>query len=126
MAVKGLKYSKEHEWVKVEGNRAYIGITDYAQNALGDVVYIELPEEGAELGAGDTAAVVESIKAASDIYMPVSGKIVQVNRELADAPEKINSEPYESWIALVEMTDEAQLGELMECEEYEKFCAGEA
>ncbi len=121
-----LKYSKEHEWVKLEGNRAYIGITDYAQDALGDIVFVELPEEGAELEAGDVLGAVESVKAASDIYAPVSGKVVEVNEELEDAPEKINEEPYEAWIAVLEISDSSELEDLLSAEEYEKLCEEEA
>lgn len=122
---KGLKYSKEHEWVRVEGNRVYIGITDYAQNALGDVVFVELPETGADLEAGDTLGVVESVKAASDIYTPVSGTVVEVNDELSESPEKINESPYEAWIAVIELNDFSQLDDLMDEYEYEQFCSKE-
>lgn len=99
-----LKFSREHEWVRVEGNKAYIGITDYAQKALGDIVFVELPETGTGLTAGDTFGVVESVKAASDIYAPVSGAVLEVNANLADAPGQINEQPYESWIVAVELT----------------------
>lgn len=116
--VEGLKYSKEHEWLKVEGNRAYIGITDYAQHALGSIVFVELPETGKELMPGDVLGVVESVKAASDIYTPVSGIVIEVNRELADNPEKINEAPYESWLALIELTNPNELGGLMDAAWY--------
>src|SRR5690554_4034382 len=92
-----LRYSKDHEWIKVEGNRAYIGITDYAQDELGDIVFVELPEVGAELNAGEVLGAVESVKAASDIYVPVSGTVVEVNEELEDSPEKVNETPYDAW-----------------------------
>ncbi len=121
-----LKYSKEHEWVKVEGDRAYIGITDHAQDALGDIVFVELPEVGDEIEAGAILGTVESVKAASDIYAPVSGRVVEVNEELEDSPEKINEAPYEAWIAILEMSDPSVLEELMSAEDYEKFCAEEA
>lgn len=123
--VKGLKYSREHEWVKVEGNVAYIGITNYAQLALGDIVFVELPEVGKVLKSGDVLGVVESVKAASDIYAPVSGKVVKVNEELAGTPEKINTEPYESWIAAVELSDSSELESLMDEEQYGRFCIRE-
>lgn len=123
--VKGLKYSREHEWVKVEGNVAYIGITNYAQLALGDIVFVELPEVGKVLKSGDVLGVVESVKAASDIYAPVSGKVVKVNEELAGTPEKINTEPYESWIAAVELSDSSELESLMDEEQYGRFCLKE-
>lgn len=123
--IKGLRYSKEHEWVRVEGNMAYIGITDYAQHALGNIVFVELPETGAKLNSGDTMGVAESVKAASDIYSPVSGTVAEVNEELADAPEKINEEPYESWIAVLELEDDSEPEGLLDAEEYEKLCAEE-
>ncbi len=121
-----LKYSKDHEWVKIEGNKAYIGITDYAQNALGDIVFVELPEVGDELSSGDELGVVESVKAASDIYSPVSGTILEVNEELLDSPEKINEDPYENWIAVVELKDPKETDDLMNADEYNKFCKEEA
>jgi glycine cleavage system H protein len=124
--IKGLKYSKEHEWLRVEGNTAYIGITNYAQLALGDIVFVELPDANASFNAGDVIGVVESVKAVSDIYTPVSGTVVKVNEELADFPEKINEEPYESWIAVLEINDTKELEELMDEEEYGKYCTEEA
>lgn len=124
--IKGLKYSKDHEWVRVEGNKAYIGISNYAQLALGDIVFVELPKKGAKYNAGDAIGVVESVKTASDVYTPVSGTVVDVNEELADAPEKINQEPYESWIAVIEMTNPEEVDNLMNEEEYGEYCAKEA
>ena len=118
----GLKYSKEHEWARTDGNRVYVGITDYAQHSLGEIVFVELPEIGAELNAGDVLGVVESVKAASDIYSPLSGKVVEINEELADNPGEINEKPYKSWIAVLELRDASQLGELMDEVEYEEFC----
>ena len=110
-----LKYSKEHEWVRVEGNNVVVGISDYAQSQLGDIVFVELPEIGASVIAGKRFSVVESVKAVSDIFSPVSGKIVAVNEGLNDAPEKINHAPYgEGWIAVIEMSDSNQLTELMD------------
>ena len=109
-----LKYSKEHEWVRVEGNKVVVGISDYAQSQLGDIVFVELPEIGASVIAGKRFSVVESVKAVSDIFSPVSGKIVAVNEGLNDAPEKINQAPYgDGWIAVIEMSDSNQLTELM-------------
>ena len=99
--IEGLKYSKDHEWVKVDGNKAIIGITDYAQDSLGDVVFVDLPEPGEVVNAGDAAAVVESVKAAADIYSPVSGTIIEVNTELEGSPELINEDPYQNWIIVV-------------------------
>ena len=123
--VEGLRYSKEHEWVKVEGEKAYIGITDFAQHNLGEIVYVELPEEGAKLRKGDILSSVDSVKAASDVYTPVSGKVVEVNEALGDAPESINSDPYKSWIAAIELDDESELKGLMNAQGYEEFCKAE-
>lgn len=121
----GLKYSKDHEWVRVEGNKAYIGITNYAQLALGDIVFVELPKVGAKLGEGDTLGVIESVKTASDILTPVSGTVVEINEGVSDAPESVNSEPYESWIAALELTNASELDGLMNEEEYGEFCVKE-
>lgn len=121
---KELKYSKDHEWVKVEGNTAIIGITDYAQSQLGDVVFVELPEAGTELAAGEGIAVVESVKAVSDVYTPIAGKVMGGNENLADAPELVNQDPYgEGWIAKLEITDSVELDELLDCEAYEQLVA---
>ncbi len=116
-----LYYSEEHEWVRVEGDLAYIGITDYAQDSLGSVVYVELPSLGARIKKGDVLGVVESVKAASDIFSPVSGEIVEVNEELNDAPELINEDPYENHIAVIKMEDTTELENLMNHTEYEEF-----
>lgn len=123
--IEGLKYSKEHEWVKVEGDRAYMGITDYAQKSLGEIVYVELPEKGTVLAEGDTLGVVESVKAASDIYTPVSGTVADINEELLDRPGNVNNSPYESWIAVIELGNVNELDTLMGAGEYEKFCEEE-
>lgn len=120
-----LKYSNEHEWVRVEGNKAYVGITYYAQFELGDVVFVELPENGKKLKAGDAIGVVESVKAASDIFSPVSGVVVEINDELNTSPEMVNQAPYESWIAAIEMSDPTELEKLMDHEAYSKFCMKE-
>lgn len=119
---KGLLYSEDHEWIKVSGKKAKVGITDFAQHELGDIVYIELPEEGDELSSGDVFGVVESVKAASDSYTPVSGTVTAVNEELADSPENVNENPYGSWIFELELSDESELDKLMDAEEYENFC----
>jgi glycine cleavage system H protein len=123
--LEGLKYSKDHEWVKVDGNKAYIGITDHAQHSLGDIVFVEIPEEGIDINKGDVLSVVESVKAASDVYTPVSGKIIEVNKELEDSPEKINEDPYTNYIAVVEMSDNSELEELLNMQEYERYCEEE-
>lgn len=124
--LEGLKYSKDHEWVRVEGNKAYLGITDYAQSAMGNIVFVELPEEGAEVEEGESIGVVESVKSASDLYSPLSGVVVEINEELEDMPEKINQEPYESWIAAVELNNAEELDNLMGADDYIKFLEGEA
>lgn len=117
-----LKYTKEHEWVRVEGNRAIIGITDYAQDSLGDIVFVELPSVGESVEAAETFGVVESVKTASDLYSPVSGKVVEVNEGLADAPELVNQEPYgKGWMIIVELADPAELEELMDAEQYQSM-----
>ncbi|MDF9408478.1 MAG: Glycine cleavage system H protein [Pelotomaculum sp. PtaB.Bin013] len=120
-----LKYSSEHEWVRAEGDEASIGITDYAQHALGDIVFVELPEVGEEVGAGEALAVVESVKAASDVYSPVSGKIAKVNERLFASPELVNSDPYGSWFVVVSMSDPGELDTLLSPEEYVKLCEEE-
>lgn len=122
----GLLYSKDHEWVRVEGEKAYVGITDYAQHALGEIVYVELPTVGDELNAGDVFSVIESVKAASDSYLPVAGKVLEVNEALSDSPQLVNEDPYGSWIVVVEITDKAGLDELMNEQEYREFCDKEA
>lgn len=109
---------KDHEWIKVEGNVAYIGITDYAQKALGEIVYVELPEVDSEFSLGDVFSVVESVKAASDIFMPVDGKVVEVNEALSDEPEKINQDANNTWIMAVELENNIESYELMNESEY--------
>lgn len=122
-----LLYSKDHEWVKVEDGRAVVGITDFAQDQLGDVVFVEVPEAGAELGVGDGLTTIESVKAVSDVYSPLGGKISQVNEELGDAPQLINEDPYgKGWIAVLEIADAAELKGLLTAEEYKKFLSEEA
>lgn len=119
---KELKYSKEHEWVRVEGNIAYVGISDFAQSELGDIVFVELPEVGDEVQADESFGSVESVKTVSDLYAPVSGKVVKVNERLADEPELVNSSPYEdAWMIAVEISDEGELQKLLSAEEYEKL-----
>ena len=119
-----LKYSKSHEWVKMEGDVAVIGITDFAQDALGDVVFVNLPGVGDAAAAGDAFGDVESVKAVSDLVSPVSGEIVEVNEALADAPEALNSDPYGSWIIKVSGITDPE--ELLDAAAYEAFCAEEA
>ena len=122
----GLKYSEEHEWVQVEGNRVKIGITDFAQSELGDIVFVELPEVGDELTAGEPFGSVESVKTVSELYAPVSGKVVEINEELDDAPELVNEAPYEkAWMIVVEVSDSSELDNLMTAEQYEKMISEE-
>ena len=119
-----LRYTKSHEWVRIEGDTATIGITDHAQDELGDVVFVELPEEGDTFDAGESFGTVESVKAVSDLYTPVGGEVVEVNSALEDAPENINEDPYgEGWIVKLRTTDEA---DLLSSEEYEKVVAEES
>ena len=115
-----LFYSESHEWVKADGNVALIGISDFAQAELGDITYVELPSEGDELSAGDEFGALESVKASSELYTPVSGTVVAVNSELEDAPEQINEDPYAAWIIKVEMSDKSELDSLMDAAAYEK------
>ena len=120
--IEGLYYSESHEYVKVEGNVGYIGITDYAQHALGNVVYVDLPDVDDEVTAGEEFGAVESVKAASDIISPVSGTIVEVNEALDDEPELLNKDPWENWIIKVELSDKSELDGLMDAKAYEAFC----
>ena len=116
---KGLRYTKEHEWVKIEGNKATIGITDFAQSELGDIVFVELPEVGDEISKDQPFGSVESVKTVSELYAPVSGKVVAVNEELSDSPEFVNESPYETaWMITIELSDEAELEELMTVDAY--------
>jgi len=121
-----IKYSKSHEWVKKEGEIGIIGITDYAQNQLGDIVYVELPENGNEINKGEILCTVESVKAASDIYSPVTGEIAEINEELEESPEIINEDAEgKGWICKIKFSDETELDKLMSKEEYDEFCEKE-
>ena len=124
---KGFYYSEDHEWVKVEDGVGTIGITDFAQDELGDIVFVELPQVGDEFDQEDNFGVIESVKAVSDLYMPVSGEVVEINEDLLDQPELVNDEPYEGgWIIKVSLSDEAELDELMNSDEYSSFLEEEA
>ena len=123
--VEGLYYSESHEWVKVEGNIAVIGITDFAQHEMGDLSYVDMPEVDDELEAGEEFGAVESVKAASDLFTPVSGTVVEINEELEDAPELLNEDAFANWIMKVEMTDPSELENLMDAAAYEEMCAAE-
>ena len=120
--IEGLYYSESHEYVKIEGDFAYVGITDYAQNALGNVVYVDLPEVDDEVEADEDFGAVESVKAASDLISPVTGTVVEVNEALEDKPELINEDPFENWIIKVKLSDTAELDNLMDAQAYEDFC----
>ena len=121
--IEGLYYSESHEYVRVEGDYGFIGLTDYAQNALGNVVYVDMPEVDDEVTAGEEFGAVESVKAASDLMSPVSGTVVEVNEALEDQPELVNEDAYENWIIKVELSDKAELDNLMDAKAYEEFCA---
>lgn len=121
--IEGLYYSESHEYVRVEGEYGYVGITDYAQHALGNVVYVDMPEVDDEVEAGEDFGAVESVKAASDLYSPVSGTVVEVNEALEDAPELINQDAFANWIIKVELSDKSELDNLMDAAAYEKFVA---
>jgi glycine cleavage system H protein len=119
------KYTKEHEWIKVEGNTGTIGITDHAQQALGDIVFVELPKPGAKLEAGKSFGTVESVKAVSDLFAPVSGTVTEVNGELSTAPEKVNSEPHQAWMVKITLDNPGDTNSLLSAADYEKFVAEE-
>jgi glycine cleavage system H protein len=121
-----LHYSKDHEWVRVEGGEAIIGITDYAQNSLGDVVYVELPKAGDEFAANESFGSVESVKAVSEVFTPVGGAVVKINEALADEPETVNSDPYgEGWMIRVRMSNRGEVDSLLTAAEYEDFTKAE-
>ena len=122
-----LHYSKDHEWVRVEGGDAIIGITDYAQNSLGDVVYVELPKTGDEFAANEPFGSVESVKAVSEVFTPIAGAVVRINESLADEPEKVNSDPYgEGWMVRLRMSNAAAVDSLLSAAEYEDFTKAES
>lgn len=123
--IEGLFYSESHEWVKVDGETAIIGISDHAQQAMGNIVYVDMPEEEDEVTANEDFGAVESVKAASDLISSVSGVVVEVNEALADAPELLNKDAYENWIIKVKMDDPEELKNLMDAAAYEKFCENE-
>lgn len=120
--IEGLFYSESHEFVRVEGEYGYIGITDYAQHALGNVVYVDMPKTDDEVEAGEEFGAVESVKAASDLISPVSGVVVEVNDALDDEPELLNKDAFENWIIKVELTDKTELDNLMDAKAYEAYC----
>ena len=118
-------YSKDHEWVKIDGDNATVGITDFAQKQLGDVVYVELPQPGAQLEFHQSLGVIESVKAVSDVYSPVSGEVIETNEGLNDSPELVNEDPHEKgWVVRIKVKDKAELEKLMSVSEYEKYLEG--
>lgn len=118
----GLLYTKEDEWIKVDGDEVIVGVSDHAQDALSDIVYLELPDIGDSFEMGDTFGVIESVKAAADMYMPVSGEITAVNEDLLDTPELVNSDPYgEAWMVRIKISNSVELDELMDVEAYKKY-----
>ena len=120
------RYTKEHEWIQIDGQNATIGITDYAQSSLGDIVFVELPKIGAEVQQGKSFGTVESVKAVSELYSPASGTVTAVNGDLADSPEKINSDAHASWMLKIKIKSSEELKSLMSSDQYEKFIAEEA
>ncbi len=120
------KYTKEHEWIKADAKNATIGITSYAQESLGDIVFVDLPKPGAEIASGKTFGSVESVKAVSDLYAPASGTVTEVNGELANAPEKINKEAHSAWMIKITLKNPAELDSLLSAADYEKFVSEEA
>ncbi|SHJ62379.1 glycine cleavage system protein GcvH [Tepidibacter formicigenes] len=118
-----LKYAKNHIWVKIEGNEAYIGITDYAQDQLGEILFVEMPEVGDEISKGEEFGVVESSKVASDLVAPITGEVLEINEKLDDEPEYINEDAYDAWIVKVKIADESELNELLDSSNYETALA---
>ena len=123
--IEGLHYAESHEWVKVDGDIATVGISDYAQHALGNIVYVDMPEVGDEIEAGDVFGAVESVKAASDLICPVSGEVVEINEDLEDTPDAINNDAFENWIMKVKMSNPAEVEALLDAAAYEKLCENE-
>ena len=121
MVVKNLRYQESHEWLKEDGKNAYVGITDYAQETLGSIVFVDLPKVGETFKKGDVFAAVESVKAASDIYLPVSGKILEINERLEDEPELLNDDPFGSWIVKMEVNNTKEIDALLDSDAYEAF-----
>lgn len=117
-----VRYADSHEWVKIEGEFAFVGISDYAQHALGNIVYVDMPEVGDEVTQGEEFGAVESVKAASDLISPISGEVVEINEALEDAPELVNEDAYKNWIMKVKFTDAAELDNLLDAEAYAKIC----
>lgn len=117
----GLKYTKDHEWIELSGDQGKVGITDYAQQQLGDVVYVELPEVGAKLKQGQSFGTIESVKAVSELYSPVTGEVLEVNTALKDKPESVNKNPHESWMVVVRLTNPGEAGALLDATQYQQL-----
>ena len=117
-----LKYTKEHEWALLEGDTVTVGITDFAQSALGDIVFVEVPDVGSDLKLGSTFGVVESIKSVSDLYSPITGEVIAKNSDIEGSPEKINQDAYGSWLIKVKIKDDSEINKLMTAEQYQEFC----
>jgi glycine cleavage system H protein len=122
---KNYRYTREHEWIRLDGTDATVGITDYAQGSLGDIVFVELPKRGAELSAGKSFGTVESVKAVSELYAPASGTVTDINSELVNSPERINSDPHGSWMIKMKIKDPGEVNKLLSSDDYEKFVAEE-
>jgi glycine cleavage system H protein len=122
---KNFRYTKEHEWINADGKTATVGITDYAQSSLGDIVFVELPKTGTEVAAGKSFGTVESVKSVSELFAPVSGKVVAVNEELANAPEKVNSDAHGAWMIKIELKNPGEVNSLLSAADYERFIAEE-
>lgn len=118
-----LKYTEEHHWVQIDGDKIFVGITDYAQKDLGEMVFLDMPETGTIVFAGDVVGAIESIKAMADFCAPISGEILEINEELVSMPEVLNSAPYESWLVVMSISDEGDLENLMDAEEYAAYCS---
>ena len=118
-----LKYTEEHHWVQIDGDKIFVGITDYAQKDLGEMVFLDMPETGTIVLVGDVVGAIESVRAMVDFYAPISGEILEINEELAEGPELLNSAPYESWLMVMSISDEGDLENLMDAEEYAAYCS---
>jgi len=124
---RGLRYTRTHEWARIEGDVATVGVTDYAQSELGDITYLELPQPGTQVKQGEPMGVIESVKAASDIYSPVSGEVIEANQGVVEAPEKVNQSPYgDAWLVKIRLSDPSEVENLMDADAYEQFLVEEA